>query len=139
MDYRAPAPDAPLLIVSGSVVALDRSTGRELWVYELGGVVTRRFPIVENRLLVLDGDGLLHCLDIPSGKLLGKVDVEMPDAKAMLVDGDRIYVTDEALVAALDINGTVLWKSKISKNYSMGLPGLAVVGGNLLQPDFSRA
>lgn len=137
MDYRAPASDGPLLIVSGSVVALDRSSGQQLWEYKLKHV-TRRFAIVENRVLVFDGDGVLHCLDVASGKLLGKVDVGMAMAKAMLVDGDRIYVTDEVHVAALDLNGTILWKANVLGSSSNGLPGLAVVGGSLLQPDYNR-
>lgn len=136
MDYRSPAPEAPLLVVAGSVVALDRTTGKELWVYKLDRV-TRRFAIVENRVFVFDGDGVLHCLDIPSGKLLGKVDVGMTGAKSMLVDGDRMYVTDEYRVAALDLNGAILWKVEIPGNSSHGLPGLAVVGGNILQPDYN--
>ena len=136
MDYRRPGPDAPLLVVAGSVVALDRSTGKQRWVYELERV-TRRFAIVDSRLFVFDGDGVLHCLDVASGKLIGKVDVGMSMAKSMLVEGDRIYVADDHYVAALDLNGTILWKAMTPGSSSHGLPGLAVVGGNLLQPDYN--
>jgi len=47
-------------------------------------------------------------------------------------------VTDEYHVAALDLNGAVLWKVRIPGAATKGLPGLAVVGGNLLQPDYSN-
>lgn len=137
MDYRSTPSAAPLLVVAGSVVALDRATGAELWTYPLKNV-TRRFAIVEQRVFVFDRDGILHCLEVATGKLLGKVDVGMSDAKSMLQNGDRLYVTDEYHVAALDLNGAVLWKVRIPGAATKGLPGLAVVGGNLLQPDYSN-
>lgn len=137
MDYRAPVPPAPLLVVATTVTALDRATGQQLWSYDLGSPA-RRFAVEGDRMFVFNGDGL-HCLDVRSGALIGKVHLEMKSANTMLVDGDRVYVSDDFSVVALDLNGQVLWRASVPPNGSFSLTGLAVVGGNIVQPDFSRS
>ena len=138
MDYRAPVPDAPLLVVSTQVVALDRATGRQLWRYDLDAV-GRRFAIDQNRIFVFESEGRLHCIDVATGRALGVVVTELRSANNMLVDGDRIYLSDDNFVVAVDMNGRILWREKVPNNTSHSLCGLGVPGGNVVQPDFSRA
>ena len=138
MDYRAPTPAAPLIIVAGNVTALDRTTGSELWRYPLKGVA-RRFALDGDRVFVFESHGTFHCLELATGRLLGKAETKLESADNMLVDGDRIYLTDDHHAVALDFNGTILWRVPIPSSGTTSLSGLGVPGGNIVQPDFSRA
>jgi outer membrane protein assembly factor BamB len=137
MNYRTMPPDAPLLVVSTQVVALDRATGKQRWCYKLAHVA-RRFAVEEGRVFVFESRGALHCLDLVTGRLLGRVETELASANSMLVDGDRIYLADDHHVVAIDMNGHVLWRESVPFNGSNSLCGLGVPGGNMLQPDFSK-
>lgn len=138
MTYRSPPPDAPLLVFSTQVVALDRTTGAERWKYPMENVV-RRFAIDGDRVFVFDSESCLHCLDVASGRLLGKIDLPIMTANSMLLDGDRLYVSGDNEVTALDRNGTLLWTARVPPNGSHSLCGLGVPGGAVIQPDFSKA
>lgn len=138
MTYREPTPDAPLLVISTQVVALDRRTGAERWKYPMKTVV-RRFAVDGERLFVFDSASAIHCLDIASGRLLGKIDLPIMTANSMMLDGDHLYVCGDREVIALDRNGNVLWSADVATNASHSLAGLAVPGGNVMQPDFSKA
>ena len=137
MDYRAPQPDAPLLVLSTRVTALNRHTGALVWTYEVDAA-TRRFAIEGERLFVFDGNGRLHCLELRTGRLIGRVDLGLSQANSMLVDGDRMYVSNDSTVIALDLNGQILWRADVPANGSYSLCGLGVPGGHLVQPDFSN-
>src|SRR5262245_7910390 len=139
MNHREPAPAAPLIIVSSKVVALDRTSGKERWRYELErmGSVSRRFAFDGDRVFVFDSLGYIHCLEIATGRLLGRVETKLESANNMLVDGDRIYLADDHNALAMDLNGNILWRVPIPSNGSHSLCGLGVPGGHVVQPDFS--
>ena len=137
MDYRAPAPDAPLLVVGDRVIALDRTTGAPRWQYDVKAN-PRKFALTADRFFLLDAETDLHCLDLRTGALLGKVKLGFDEAHTMLLDGDRLYVSGQKVVAALDLNGQLLWQSAVPYSAMAGLGGLAVVGGNMVQIDFAR-
>lgn len=136
MDYRQTPPPAPLLVISTSVTALDRSTGRQLWSYELG-CAPRRVHADDERIYVLDSEGTLHCLLSATGRVVGRIELGMRDANALLWDGERIFVTNDDAVVALDLAGTILWRTSVATNGAWGLGGLAV-GSRVVPPDFSR-
>jgi outer membrane protein assembly factor BamB len=139
MEYRTPPLDAPLLVVAGSVVALDRATGKERWTCAIKGVA-RRYLIDDNRLFVFDSYGILNCIDIATGRMIGKVETGFDYASTMLVDGDHIYVSGDNQVIAIDLNGNILWRSdKVSLSVAPSLCGLGIPGGNVVQPDFSKS
>jgi outer membrane protein assembly factor BamB len=138
MTYRAPPPDAPLLIVAGQVVALDRNTGKLLWRYNLKGVA-RRFAFDVERVFVLESTGTFHCLELATGRLIGAVETGLGAANSMLIDGDRIYLAGDDYAAAMDFSGVILWRESIPSNGSHSLCGLGIAGGNIMQPDFSKA
>ena len=103
------------------------------------GAPGRRFAIDGERLFVFDAEGRLHCLDVATGGLIGRVDLELSLANNMLFDGDRLYVSDDYSVVALRRDGQVVWRSAITPNRSFSLCGLGIPGGNIVQPDFSKA
>lgn len=137
MEFRAPAPDAPLLVVGDCVIAFDRTTGAQRWLYE-AKANPRKYALTSDRCFLLDAETDLHCVDLGTGALLGKVKLGFDEAHTMLLDGDRLFVSGAKAVAALDLNGQLLWKSVIPYNGMAGLGGLAVVGGNMVQVDFAR-
>jgi len=137
MDFPTPQVDAPLLIVASQVVALDRKTGKQLWRYALKGVA-RRFAFAGDRVFVFESHGTVHCLEVSTGRVIGKVETGLRSANNMLVDGDRIYLTDDTSAVAMDFNGAVHWREAIPPNGAHSLCGLGVPGGNIAQPDFSK-
>ena len=141
MNHREPPPDAPLIIVSSRVLALDRTTGKQRWRYEIegDGTVSRRFAFDGDRLFVFDNRGAVHCLELATGRLIGRVETELKTANNMLVDGDRIYLADDHHAVAMTFDGRILWREAIPSNGSHSLCGLGVPGGNVVQPDFSNA
>lgn len=136
VDYRQTPAPAPLLVISTTLTALDRASGKQLWSYELGAA-PRRVHADDERIYVLDARGTLHCLLSATGRVLGKVELDMRDANALLWDGERLFVTDENEVVALDLAGGVLWRTNVATNGTWGLGGLAV-GSRVVPPDFSR-
>lgn len=119
-----------------AVTALDRSTGSQLWSYDLG-CAPRRVHADDERVYVLDSRGTIHSLLSANGRLLGKFELRMRNANALLWDGERLFVTDEDEVVALDLAGGVLWRTSVATNGAWGLGGLAV-GARVVPPDFSR-
>lgn len=138
MDYRTMPTDPPLLVVSTQIVALDRATGATRWRYDLEGV-GRRFAVEADRIFVFDSKGWLHCVAVANGQRIGRVELELQLANSMLVDGERLYVSGDNEVVALDLTGRILWRAAVPMNGSHSLGGLGVPGGNLVQPDFSTA
>jgi outer membrane protein assembly factor BamB len=135
MTYRSPS-EAPLLVVAEEVVALERSTGRKLWEYPLGAAA-RRFEIIDDRLFVFDGEGRLHCIEIATGRLLGMIDLGLSSPGTLLRDGDRLYVSGNTTVVALDRSGAIVWRADVPPNQRFSLGGLGIPGGPVSQPDYS--
>jgi outer membrane protein assembly factor BamB len=135
MTYRSPS-ETPLLVVAEEVVALERSTGRKLWEYPLDAAA-RRFEIIDDRLFVFDGEGRLHCIEIATGRLVGKIDLGLTSPGVLLRDGDRLYANGNNTVVALDRNGAIVWRAAVPPNQRHSLGGLGIPGGAVAQPDYS--
>jgi len=118
------------------VTALDRATGTRLWSYELGDA-PRCVHVEGDRIYVLDGHGRIHCLHATSGTPVGKIDLRLKNANALLWDGETFFVTSDDEVVALDRDGVVRWRERVPTNGAWGLGGL-VVESRVVQPDFSR-
>jgi outer membrane protein assembly factor BamB len=138
MNYREGTGPKQLLVVATQVTALDRDTGAILWTQRLPAAA-RRFVVDDQVIFVFDGDGDLHCFDLQSGRLVGRVNLGLRTANVLLVDGDRLYASSDSEVVTLDRRGTILWRTKIPANASFSLCGLAIPGGPSMQPDFSRS
>lgn len=135
MGYRTPLLDAPLLVVATSVTAVDRGTGAQRWTHELKAPA-RKIAILDDRLFVLDGEAIVSCIDVQSGVLIGKVELDFPMPNALISDGETLYVSGDRELVAMDRSGAVLWKTEVPYNGSTSKTGLAVPGVVVLQPDF---
>ena len=91
--------DAPLLVHGGLVFAgssrgmlfaLDDATGEERWTLDLDGILLGSPNVIDDdRIVVLDqGAGALHCIDIHSGKVIWTTDgVERCDGSPGVAKG----------------------------------------------------
>jgi outer membrane protein assembly factor BamB len=120
------------------VIALDATSGKELWTAKIGPIFTfpknqwgdgpRSTPtIAGNRLYALGGQGILVCLDVANAgkevwrkdfikELGGEMMSEWGYSESPLVDGDLVIATPggkQGTVAAFNKDtGTVVWRSK---------------------------
>src|SRR4051794_28544262 len=104
MAYRAPPPPHPLVAVHcGWVRAIDRTTGRVLWVYD-AHLVIMRIALAHDRVYALDDNCRVHCIAMTTGALVGIVPVDAREhsACAMIAEGDVLYVSTTKNVIALD-------------------------------------
>jgi outer membrane protein assembly factor BamB len=77
---------------SGQLFALDAKTGAEKWEPFTIDQPLRCWPtVVEGRVLVAGCDGLLHLVDVQTGKDLESVDIGGPADGMPAVVGDRVY------------------------------------------------
>jgi outer membrane protein assembly factor BamB len=116
---------------SECLLALDRHTGKELWVARIGSVFRERrgngprcTPTVDGeRVYAMTGQGELACVNVADGKVLWEQDMtdlggRIPNwgyTESVLVDGDKVVCTPGgskgALAAFEKKTGTLLWQS----------------------------
>lgn len=135
MSYRNPVLEAPLLVVATAITAVDRRTGAQRWTHDLEGTA-RKIAILDDRVFVLDASGAVSCIDVGTGVLVGKVELDLDTPNALIADGETLYVTGDSVLVALDRSGNVLWRTSVPVNGSTSKAGLAVPGLVVLQPDF---
>lgn len=96
---------------SGKVYALDNQSGEVKWVYDLDGTVLgttnlaiSTAPDAPNRLVVINqDDGVLHCVDALTGKMLWKSEpIERCDGSAAVHNGNVIYGSCAAALHVFD-------------------------------------
>ena len=136
MGYRAPVLEAPLLVVGTFVTALDRRTGAQRWTHDLKGTA-RKLAILDDRVFVLDAEATVYAIDVQSGVMVGKLELDLSQPHALISDGETIYVSSSNELVAIDRRGTVLWRTSVPPNGSPTRTGLAVPGVVVLQPDFA--
>ena len=105
---------------SGSVYALDRTTGDPIWIYDTSADGSpgqfHGEPLILGKRLIIptDGDpkGHLYSLDIASGEVLWKVPFNRGVTTTPLLLGDRLVVVSwEGDVAAVEAkSGKILWR-----------------------------
>lgn len=130
-------PDHPLIAVHGMTVrALERSSGRLAWEYEAKKPIAR-FTLAHGRVFALDDSCRIHCLDMATGKLLGKVAIDGAEwtGCALVAEGGVVYAATTRSVAAISEQGKVLWRTEVGGAFA-ARAGLAVAG-NIVQPDFT--
>jgi outer membrane protein assembly factor BamB len=118
---------------SGFVIALDASTGKQLWAtpngpsyYNSYGSGQRGTPTIDgDRLYALSATGDLACLDTATGRVLWHKDIvreyrgSVPEwgySESPLVVGDRVIVhaggPKASIVALNKLTGATLWNSE---------------------------
>jgi len=132
-----------------TLVAYDRRTGREFWRYSYPALYTNSYgngprstPTVDGeRVTIVGGTGLLHCVNAKTGQklwsrdLLAEFDAAAPKwgiSFSPLIDGARLIVHPggrKGSVVALDKrSGAVLWTS-LSEGGGYSSPILADLAG----------
>ena len=114
------------------LLALDATTGKELWVSPLGDILgngwgdgPRSTPSVDGgKVFALSGKGVLACVNLADGKSVWTASMsdaggEVPGwgyTESPLVDGNQVVVTPggkKGAIAAYDkVTGKMLWQTK---------------------------
>jgi outer membrane protein assembly factor BamB len=114
--YARPAVDDELVIVadySGTVFALDRKTGNEVWSFPTGSArIIGGAAIGEGMVYVGAVNGVLYALDRDSGTEAWEFATERDIWSTPLLDGDTVYVTslDRHLYALDAASGDLRWR-----------------------------
>lgn len=107
-----------------SIYALDRTTGKELWVFHTPGEVMPTPVDINGFLYVGTGDGHIYKIDAATGRQIWKMDIESFVSMSSPVAGNgNIFVggTYPNFFYAIDQNtGAIAWKTAI--------PGLVATG-----------
>lgn len=100
---------------AGAVIALDATTGRRRWRYDMPDAVMSRPYAVSNRLFVTCRDHQVYCLNRDTGELIWKQSLGSPVVADPCVSGDRIYaVSFEGRVVCLSqLDGKEIWRFEI--------------------------
>lgn len=132
--------DRSVLVVAGrgTVVGIDRATGRQLWAYdpkkpvlvgEIAMTGTVDLEIVNDRVLVAF-HGRIVCLDYRTGAVVGEVVLgsEADGRVRMVVDGGRIFAAHGESVHCLTLSGNQVWSAHRGRNWdydgvALGFPG----------------
>ena len=72
-----------------------------------------------------------------TGAPIGRINAGLKSANNMLVDSGLVYLSNDLVVLALDLDGREKRRANVAFNGSHSLCGLGVPGGNVVQPDFS--
>lgn len=91
---------------SGAITAIDKITGEVAWSQEeLAGRDLSKPSIIKNMLLVGDEDGMMHVLDLDSGKILSRFKVSGSSIEApAIVENNIAYIlSKDTKVTAIEL------------------------------------
>ena len=125
------ASGSPVLVVAfgDRLFGMRREDGAVLFEHEVP--FNPDVEVVGNRIIVCGGGCAVCCFEYPSGRPLGRAEVEMSQSyrPTMLIEGDRIFIGASGQVACLDLDGRVLWtekfKGKGMSPVAFAMPGVA--------------
>lgn len=105
----------------GSVIALDATTGNQIWLRELNSEIVSQPVVAEHKVLVRTSDGRLVALNEFSGEVVWTAEQQMPNlflrgAAPVLAYQDLVIIGRETgLVEALDLaTGTKIWDYRVA-------------------------
>lgn len=118
------------------IYCLNADDGKVQWYFKTDNSVKNNVCIRENKLIGMDVDGTVYCLDKVSGAVLWKAELELGNtlgtSSAVCIDNGVVYAGVARVVTALDLEtGEIKW----SKNRDRGENSPAeftVVGNKLL-------
>ncbi|MBN1417405.1 MAG: PQQ-binding-like beta-propeller repeat protein [Planctomycetes bacterium] len=141
--YRTELPDEPLAGIAvadprafigcrdGSVVAIEASGGKILWVRRIGSAPIGDVSCAAGSVAAWSGDGRIVSLDIESGEEVWRIDAGARGAGSIVIE-DGIGIAAHRKVASLfafdPLRGKVLWRSR-PPAATAGVP--AVAGGTV--------
>jgi eukaryotic-like serine/threonine-protein kinase len=108
--------------LGGRVAAKVPMNPTTAWTFAAGGPVTSEATIVDGRVYVGTGRGVLHCLAADTGKPLWQFESKDSITAAPAVSGGRVYVSsnDGTLYALNAERGTEAWKFVTEEKISAG-------------------
>jgi hypothetical protein len=132
---RTGPPASPLVLtLRSTLVALDPETGAHRWNLRLPMQVRRAFPVERALLLVLAEPGVkgaIALVELASGMVLRRIELDFDPSGAALRDGDRLYVASENGVVCVTTDCQLVWAGGI-RAVQRGLFGadsvLAILG-----------
>lgn len=110
----------------GRVVAIDETTGREAWSYQLANAPVAAPTLASGRLFIPQLSGRLLVLDAASGAIVLETPVYPTSftTSPMVVDG-VVYLFGTGAIVALDAStGLRLWAQRIDSNWAFVTPVL---------------
>lgn len=111
-----PASSPLVLTLRSTLIALDPETGAHRWNVRLPMQVRRAFPLEKAVLLVLAEPGVrgaIVLVELASGMVLRRVELDFDPSGAALRDGDRLVVASESGVACVTTDCQLVWSGGI--------------------------
>ena len=113
MTYREPEAAALLFASFGKGVhALDSTTGEIVWSNQDCGRAAGGALIHRDGRLFLAGWGEAHALNARTGKLLWSLTLEAKVRCGLILEGDRLFVASNGVVACIHVSGKLLWQNE---------------------------
>jgi len=105
--------------VSGSLIALDKKGGTELWRYQTGGAIYGTSAIEKNFLVFTSADSAIHCIDVNTRKGIWKVKAKNALVSVPVIENGIVYVgSSDGVFRSLDLkSGNLLWKNSAIEGY----------------------
>lgn len=99
---------------SGAVYRIDANSGEIKWTFSTKNSVKNNICMDENRLVSMDADGNVYCLDKADGKLLWEKKLDLGNAlgtsSGICINNGVIFAGASRVVTALDVkNGDAKW------------------------------
>jgi outer membrane protein assembly factor BamB len=100
----------PGLKDSWRLVCLNAQTGELVWDFYMNDTAMYSPAYYEGRIFVNDGYKNMYCLDLETGDLIWKTEGESVYTSGITLDGERIFVGDQAGIACLALEtGNLIW------------------------------
>jgi hypothetical protein len=120
-----PATTPLVLTMRSTLVALDPESGAHRWNLRLPMQVRRAFPVEGALLLVLaepGTKGAIALVELASGMVIRRIELDFDPSGAALRDGDRLFVASESGVVCVTTDCQLVWSGGI-KAVQRGLFG----------------
>ena len=143
IDLGAPSSSGPAVVGTrvfitagdGSVVALDRATGKTLWRTALGTSAGGQAPAVYGSLVIVTGDnsggGFVAAFNVSSGKLVWRTAIAAPGSTATpAIYGSSVFLASAGTVYDIAAaTGKVIWKKVVTTSADGYIDGPVAVSG----------
>jgi len=118
LDVNGVAADEDIVVATGDeglVWGIDAGEGIALWTANLGVAVFTNPLILDGLAIVGDASGTVSAFDLETGQRQWRAGLSGPVRGGAAFDGENLYVAGESMeVAALDLQGRVIWRQTIT-------------------------
>ena len=105
--------------VSGSLIAIDKKSGTELWRYQSGEAIYGTAAIEKNFLVFTSADSAIHCIDVNTRKEIWKVKTGNALVSVPVIENGIVYVgSSDGVFRSIDLkSGNLLWENTAIEGY----------------------